>query len=278
MTVLLSLLTAVIFGTGDFFGGLAAKRAKILQVIAGSHLVGLVGVTIAALALAEEFRTDDFLLGAAGGAFGGVGVGLLYRRLAIGPMSVVAPLTALTSVAVPTVWGAFTGDELGVLAWAGVAFAVLAIVMVSSSSDGSHAAISPQVIVESLLAGIGFGGFFIFLDATDSVAAPWPVVGARLLTASFLLVFMVGTRRQLLPRADGALVLIAVTGLLDTASNVVFLYATNRGVLTLVAVLSSLYPVATVVLARLILDEKMTRIQLAGFVAAMLGTVFIAAA
>ena len=193
MTIFLSLLTAAIFGTGDFCGGLAAKRATIFQVVAGSHFVGLVGVTLTAVAVADEFSMRAFGLGAIGGLFGGVGVAFLYRRLAVGPMAVVAPITAITSAAAPALWGALTGDALSALAWAGVAVALVAIGLVSSASDGPVGDVSFQVIAESLLAGLGFGTFFIFLDMTESVNAPWPVVGARLLTSTGLLVLMLAT-------------------------------------------------------------------------------------
>ena len=96
MTIFLSLLTALFFGTGDFCGGLSAKRATILQVVAGSYAVGLLGVVLAAILLGAEFSARALLLGAAGGLFGGIGVAFLYRRLAIGPMAVVAPITAIT--------------------------------------------------------------------------------------------------------------------------------------------------------------------------------------
>jgi len=238
VTVFLSLVTAAIFGTGDFFGGLAAKRARIVQVVAGSHLVGLIGVTAVALLVAESFSSQDFLLGAVGGLFGGLGVGLLYRRLAVGPMAVVAPITAITSAAVPALWSLVNGESLSSLVWLGVIVALVAIGMVSYSDDGAGADITVPVIAESLLAGVGFGAFFIFLDATESASAPWPVVGARLMTSGSLLIFLLVSQRgeigQIVPRASGALALIAATGVLDTASNVIFLYATNRGSLTIV--------------------------------------------
>jgi uncharacterized membrane protein len=277
VTIFLSLLTAAIFGTGDFCGGLSAKRASIVQVVAGSHFVGLIGVTAVAFLVADEFSANAFFLGAVGGLFGGLGVALLYRRLAVGPMAVVAPITAITSATVPALWGAVTGDALSMVAWIGVAIALVAIGLVSYSNDGAGAEISPQVIGESLLAGAGFGTFFIFLDATEAVNAPWPVVGARLLTSVGLLVLLISTKRELIPKAPGAVGLIVLTGVFDTGSNVIFLYATNRGSLTIVAVLSSLYPISTVLLARFILSERMTRIQLVGFVAALVATGFIAA-
>ncbi|MDH3755585.1 MAG: DMT family transporter [Acidimicrobiia bacterium] len=277
MAIFLSLLTAAIFGTGDFCGGLAAKRASVVQVVAGSHLVGLVGVTIAAVLVADELIFEDVALGAAGGAFGGIGVALLYRGLARGPMSVVAPLTAMTSAAIPAGWGLATGDSLTVAAAIGVGLALVAIGLVSSNSDGTATPVTFQVVGEALVAGVGFGAFFILLDATSSASAPWPIVGARLFTSTLLVLFLVAGRRRVFPRATDARRLIVATGVFDTGSNVLFLYATNQGSLTLVAVLSSLYPISTVLLARYFLHEKMSRSQLWGFGAAVAATALIAA-
>ncbi len=276
MAVVLSLITAAIYGTSDFCGGLAAQRAKLIQVVAGGHVVGLVGVVVASLLVADEFSTPDFLLGVAGGAFGAGAIALLYRRLAVGPMHVVAPLTAITSAAVPIAWGVGGGENVSLVTWAGVGLGLLAIGLVSLSSAGSHAPVTSAVIIESLLAGVGFGAFFICLDATEAASAPWPVAGARSFTVLALVPFMVVTRRPLLAEGAVALGLIATTGLLDTAANVTFLYASDRGLLTVVAVLTALYPVATVILARLVLSEQMTRPQMFGFLAAMTATALIA--
>ncbi len=277
MAVFLSLVTAALFGTGDFCGGLAAKRTSVVQVVLGSHLVGLVGVVAASLVLAEQFLVADFLLGMAAGAFGGLGVGLLYRGLARGPMGVVAPLTAVTSASAPAAWGVGFGDSLSGLAWIGIVLAVMAIGLVSSTSGGPASSVTVQVVVEALLSGIGFGAFFILIDATDAVSAPWPVVGSRLLTTVGIGGFLLARRGTGALEWGGAGLLIVLTGVFDTGSNVLFLYATHEGLLTTVAVLSSLYPVATVLLARLVLDERMTRPQIAGFLAAMAATVLIAA-
>lgn len=278
MAVLLSLLTAACYGAGDFFGGLAAKGMRVIQVVAFSHLIGLAGVLAVAPVLADTFTWRDLGLGALGGLAGGVGVGLLYRRLAVGPMSVVAPLTAVTSAAVPAAWGVASGDSLSGWAWLGVAIALVAITLVSSVSDGDGAQVTPMVVAESLLSGVGFGTFFIFLDAAEGATAPWPVVGARLITSALLLTVLLVGSRATLPTGRSNWGLIALVGLFDTGSNVTFLYATDEGLLTLVAVLSSLYPIATVVLARVVLDERMTPRQRWGFVAAMVATGLIAAA
>lgn len=278
MAIILSLLTAVIYGTSDFCGGLATRRANVVQVVAGSHLVGLLGALCAALLVADRFDAGDFALGAVGGAFGAVAITLLYRRLAIGPMQVVAPLTAVTSAVVPAAWGVTSGDEISPTAWVGVGLGLAAIGLVSRASDGSSAPVTAAVIAESLAAGAGFGAFFILLDATEASSAPWPVVGARLCTVVALVPYMRLTRRPMLAGGTLTIALIATTGLLDTAANVTFLYASDRGLLTLVAVISSLYPVATVILARLVLAERVSRHQMAGFLVAMAATVLIAAA
>lgn len=284
MAILLSLLTAVVFGTGDFFGGLATKRASVLQVVAGSHLIGLVSVTILAPFVADAFTWMDFGLGMIGGIAGGLGVALLYRGLAQGPMAVVAPTTAITSAVVPSFWGVATGDRLGWLAWLGVALALVAIGLISTAVDESGARITPRVIVESLLAGAGFGSFFIFLDLTSEETTPWPIVGSRTMTSFVLVILLLflsrsrsetTTKPSPINRTTAGL--IVATGIFDTAANVLFLLATNTGLLTLVSVLSSLYPAATVVLARVVLAERMSRLQIAGFFAALIATALIAA-
>ncbi len=288
----------MVFGVGDFCGGLAAKRARVLQVVAGSHLVGAVGATIAALVLAERFDVGDVLLGVIGGGFGVIGVALLYRRLAVGPMSVVAPLTAITSAVVPTAWGAMDGDRLSAIGWLGVGLGLLAVLLVSinpgdgpasvteHAGDGSatvtmavgdgSAPVTMAVVIESLLAGVGFGMMFIFLDATDGASAPWPVAGARIFTGSVVAtILFVASRRQgrpVVPTDRRSLWLIALVGVFDTGSNATFLYASNIGQLAVVSVLSALYPISTVILARLILGERMTRTHGLGFVAAMAAT------
>lgn len=278
MAILLSLITAVVFGIGDFCGGIAAKRARVIQVVAGSHIVGALGAVAASLLLAERFDLGDVGLGVIGGGFGVVGVMLLYRRLAVGPMSVVAPLTAISSAVVPTAWGAWDGDRLSIIGWLGVALGLLAVLLVSLSPKGSHgpegsAPITVAVVAESLLAGVGFGAMFIFLDATDAASAPWPVAGARVFTGSLMAIALVIAARRdggpVVPTDRRSLVLIALVGLFDTSSNITFLYAANLGQLPVVSVLSALYPVSTVILARLLLAERMTRTQGLGFVAAI---------
>ena len=276
VSILLSLITAAAFGTGDFVGGLSAKRMSVLQVVAGSHFIGLIGVFVATVLIDNTFIASEFALGALGGAFGGIGVGLLYRGLSRGPMSVVAPLTAVTSAAVPALWGIFTGERFSTIGWAGLALAFVAIWLTSTSSDDTQAPITVQVVAEALLAGAGFGTLFIVLDTTEDVGAPWPIVGARLLTSTLLITWLLSQRQPVFAKDRTGFGLVALTGIFDTGSNVLFLYALQVADLTVVSVLSSLYPIATVLLARTVLDERMNRWQLIGFVIALTATAMIA--
>jgi len=277
VAITLALLTAALFGTGDFLGGLAGKRMSVLRVLAISHTIGLVLITIGAVVIADEFLLRDLAWGALAGIAGFIGLALLYRGLGRGPMGVVAPLTAITSAAVPAGWGLLIDDEsLAGTAWIGVVVALLAIGL-ASASPIEQSSVSLAAIVEALLAGVGFGLMFVGLDQTVEASAPWPVVGGRLMTVSAMAVFFFIVKRESpLPSVRADIRLPAIAGLVDTFSNALFLYATLEGDLAIVAVLSSLYPIATVILARLVLGERLTRLQESGFVAAMVATTLIA--
>ena len=250
---------------------------SVLRVLAISHTIGLVLITIGAVVIADEFLLRDLAWGALAGIAGFIGLALLYRGLARGPMGVVAPLTAITSAAVPAGWGLLIDDEsLAGTAWIGVVVALLAIGL-ASASPIEQSSVSLAAILEALLAGVGFGLMFVGLDQTVEASAPWPVVGGRLMTVSAMAVFFFIVKRESpLPPVRADIRLPAIAGLVDTFSNALFLYATLEGDLAIVAVLSSLYPIATVLLARLVLGERLTRLQQSGFVAAMVATTLIA--
>ncbi len=283
MAIVLSLIVAAVFGSGDFVGGLAAKKTAVVRVVAWSHLVGLGGVLISAIVIENDFIWRDVGLGAVGGACGGVGVALLYRGLARGPMSIVAPVTAVTSAAVPASWGVITGDRPGVWTWVGIAVAMLAIWLVSSTDDEPlDSAATPSAgfdgaaLLGALGAGAGFGLFFIFIDAADEASAPWTIVGARMLTSTVLLFALAIGGRAAVPRGEGLGKLILATGVLDTLANVLFLYAVDTGDLTTVSVLTSLYPIATIALAAVVLGERIVVAQRVGAALAVAATILIA--
>jgi drug/metabolite transporter (DMT)-like permease len=250
---------------------------SVLRVLAISHTIGLVLITIGAVVIADEFLLRDLAWGALAGIAGFIGLALLYRGLARGPMGVVAPLTAITSAALPAGWGLLIDDEsLAGTAWIGVVVALLAIGL-ASASPIEQSSVSLAAILEALLAGVGFGLMFVGLDQTVEASAPWPVAGGRLMTVSAMAVFFFIVKRESpLPTVRADIRLPAIAGLVDTFSNALFLYATLEGDLAIVAVLSSLYPIATVMLARVVLDERLTRLQQSGLVAAMVATTLIA--
>ena len=250
---------------------------SVLRVLAISHSIGLVLITVGAIVIADEFLLGDLAWGALAGIAGFIGLALLYRGLARGPMGVVAPLTAITSAAVPAGWGLLIDDEsLAGTAWVGVVVALLAIGL-ASASPIERSSVSLAAILEALLAGVGFGLMFVGLDQTIEASAPWPIVGGRLMTVSAMAVFFFIVKGESpLPPVRADIRLPAVAGFVDTFSNALFLYATLEGDLAIVAVLSSLYPIATVLLARIVLGERLTRLQLSGFVAAMVATTLIA--
>ena len=279
MAILLSLVSAVAFGTGDFFGGLSAKKTSALNVIAFSHLVGLIGIAFVSFRVSDAIDGEAVLIGAVAGIFGLAGVFYLYRGLSTGVMAVVAPLTAITSALIPALWGLLQGESLSILAWLGVLVALVAIGFCSSPSDVAEAqsTVTPQIVFESLLAGAGFGTFFILFDLAPDDAATWPVVGARLITAVPLVPFILLRRASDLPAIKATAATIVATGVFDTLANALFLVATTIGDLTIVAVLSSLYPVSTVVLASTVLKQKVSQLQLVGLVLALGATVLISA-
>jgi len=281
--ILLSLLTAVTFGAADFSGGLATRRANVASVIFFAHLIGLVGVVVAAPFIASSVAPSDILLGVAGGIAALAGLVLLYRRLADGPMSVVAPITAITSALVPAAWAIARGEALSARVGLGLLTALLAMGLISASPDDrpsdadprTNAPVTPMVILESLGAGTGFGVFFILINATDVDAAPWPIVGARIASVTLVGLWVL-TQKVEVPAGSTTWAWIVVAGLLDTSSNVLFIWSADLAGLGVASVLSSLYPASTVVLAFLILGERMRRIQLLGFVLAITATVLIA--
>ncbi|MEE2767667.1 MAG: EamA family transporter [Actinomycetota bacterium] len=274
MVAFLALLAAALFGTGDFLGGRATQRTSILSVLATSHLIGLALILVMAPLMAEGFDGGDFCLGIAASGFGLIGLALLYRGLARGPMAVVAPVTAVTCAALPVLWGVAFGDELSGLHVAGILLGLLSIALVSRTRADAPVSASPRLIVDSLLAGVGFAAFYIVIDGTNEASAPWPIVGSRLLSVTVTLLVAVAVGRSIKP-ATGSTPLVIGAGVFDTLANVAVLAALNRGMLSLVSVLVSLYPGVTVLLARLVLKERIAVSQVVGLLGALVSIVLL---
>ena len=201
MVAFYALLAAVLFGSGDFLGGRATQRTSILSVLATAHLIGLGLILVLAPVMAERFDGGDFALGVGASGFGLVGLALLYRGLARGPMAVVAPVTAVTCAALPVLWGVAFGEELSGRQVIGIILGLVSIALVSRTPAEAPVSASPGLIAESLLAGVGFAAFYIVIDGTDAASAPWPIVGSRVLSVAVTLTW--GVRLSLNPVRDG---------------------------------------------------------------------------
>jgi drug/metabolite transporter (DMT)-like permease len=263
----LALFSALVYGCADFCGGKATRRAAAPTVTVSSQLVGFVLV----LALAPVVPSDGVTIralgfGALGGLAGAVGLMCLYHALSIGTMSIVSPVTAVVAASVPVVAGLLSGERLKAVGIVGIVLGLIAVVLVSlSDSTGGDAR---RAALFSLVAGLGFGFFFVALAHTGTKPGLWPLVAAR--PASMLLAGMLAARsghRLVVGREIG--VITGAAGVLDMAANVLFLYASQRGALAIVGVLSSLYPLSTVALARLVDHERLRRVQWAGLALAI---------
>lgn len=277
MAVILGTLVAVTYGVGDFLGGLASKRNPPAVVVALSQACGLVLMAVLVAVDGSPLVWRDALIGAAAGSIGLVGVILLYRGLANGTMSVVAPVTAVSAAVVPLVWGLVTGDRPSIVALVGVAAALVAVALVSTADAIEDRTATRSDILLALLAGAAFGMVFVLLAETDESSGMWPVLGARVASVSLVTIGVLAILRQPLRPAPGTGPTIVGAGVLDAGANALYLLASREGLLSLVSVLSSLYPAATIVLARVVLHERMNRTQLLGVALALAGVVLIAA-
>lgn len=278
MAYFLSLLAAGFYGAADFIGGLATRRAAAIPVVLLSQACGLVLVAIALpLFPAASPRTADLWWGAIAGLAGGVGVALLYRALAIGTMSIVAPTTAVIAVALPVVTSIALGERPGWVPVMGILLGIASIVLVSLQPAHPTAGSSvprSSGLGPALLAGIGVGLFLLALARVRPEAGLWPLFTDRIASVTFFAILAAAGRRSL--RLPLNLMALAVGGgALDMIANGLYLFAVLIGPFSAVVTLCSLYPASTVLLARGLLGERLSAWQIAGVVTAVVAVVLI---
>jgi drug/metabolite transporter (DMT)-like permease len=274
--ILLAGLSALMYGAGDFCGGLAARKMPVFTVLIFSQLVGLLIAVAAALAFRQPFPAlTDLLWGAAAGVCGTAGLAALYRALATTLVAVASPVAAVTGAAIPVVLGLVIGERPGLLAWVGIALAVPAIALLTAGpAEGARKELARRAVSLGIVAGVGFGLFFFTISRTASVSGIWPLGAARLSTISLVVLFAALTRRALRPGREGfSIVLLA--GALDMGANIAFLLASRIGLLTITAVVTSLYPGPTVLLAMLVFRERLTVPRALGLALALAGVACI---
>jgi drug/metabolite transporter (DMT)-like permease len=276
VAILLALGCAVVYGAADFLGGLASRKTSVFGVVALSQVVGLLALLALLPWLGGPVEAADLWWGAAAGLAGATGLLVFFRALAGGVMSVIAPVTAVTAAAVPVLVGLLTGDRIGTWAAVGIALALAAVVLVSAESGlMALREARPATLLPALVAGAMFGFFFVLLDRTGNGSGLTPLVTARLASVGLVVaVALIG--RQSLRVTRPALPLVVASGVGDMTANALFLLATQQdGQLAITGVLASLYPVSTVVLAQIVLRERLVGAQIAGLGAAVASVVLI---
>ena len=271
----LAVLSSVAYGAADFLGGLAAKRSSMFSVVVFSQASGLIVVLLCLPFLPPSSPTTiDFAWGAASGVAGGIGVALLYHGLAIGVMSVVAPVTAVCAVIVPLAVGAALGERMAGPAIAGVFLAIAAIVLVSGTEPSEERKRATTGLAIAIASGIAIGIFLVFLKRTGPSAGLWPLLAARLVVIAIFTIIGLMSREKLVPER-GSMPLVVGCGTLDILANILYLLAVRRGLLSIVATLTSLYPASTIILARIVLRERLRLLQQAGVACAAVAIVLI---
>ena len=283
LAVALGLGSSLCWGLADFFGGLQSRKRAMLAVLLVSQCVALLLLLPLALALADEGPSAAAVGWAAmGGSAGVIALAAFYRGLAIGTMSVVAPISA-TGAAVPVLVGLAEGERPGVLQVAGMVAALAGVILASRESEpaedqgAEHRAAGRAAVGLAFVAALGFGTFFVGVDRASATAeVPWVIVVSR--SCSLVLVLIAAlVARPGLPRDPASLGALAVIGVLDLGANALFAIATAEGLLSVVAVLGSLYPAVTVILARFVLAERVSRAQQVGVGLTLAGVVAISA-
>lgn len=275
LAVVLALGASVSYGVGDFLGGVAARRAHVLTVIVMSQLTGAVAVAVWVAVAAEPFLGGRETLAAlAAGLCGVAGLVALYRGMAIGAMGVVAPISSIAA-AIPFAYGVATGERPTALQFAGVVVALAGLVLVSRAPGADGAVVAAGVGL-ALIAAVGFGLYFLLLGVAAEDSVPWTVLVARVGSFVLALGAVLAARVALRP-PRGLLPTVVAVGVCDVGANVLFALASTRGLLSVVSVLTSLYPALTVALAAVVLHERLTRSQLAGAVVVLAGAALLAA-
>ena len=276
--IALGIGAAVCWGLADFLGGLRARTLTLASILLVSQFAGLTAVAVVVLIGGEPVPAfSDVAPALAAGVAQLVGIAALYRALALGTMSVISPISASGAAALPVIVGIAGDEPPAALQLAGMVVASAGVILATRSPAASPSRGSREALLLSGVAALGFGGFFVGMDAAVDSADPfWALLVARAAAAAVLVVALAALRPGLAtdPAVLPALILI---GLLDVGANACFALGTDTGLLSVVAVLASLYPVTTVVLARGVLGERLVAIQGAGVCLALAGVALIAA-
>ena len=275
--VLLSLAASSCWGVADFLGGLQSRRVPVAVVLCVVEGAGLIVVLAIIVATGEPFPgTRAAILSVVAGIGGVIALGCFYRALAIGTMSIVAPISA-SGVTLPVIIGIATGDELSTVVAVGLAVTFVGVLLASREhhDDAERAAAGKLSIALALVAAVGFGSYFVMSDAAADDSVLWLLVLSRSVPVPALALF--AWARGLRPPTGPTAGTLLVAGTLDCGATALYAVANTKGALSIVSVVGSLYPVMTLILARAVLGERIRPVQQAGVAAALAGVAMIAA-
>jgi drug/metabolite transporter (DMT)-like permease len=281
MVILLGLAAAVLYGSGDFLGGMATRRAHVLTVLTMVETAGVIVALAAAVLWSGPLSLAGLAWGVSAGLVGGLGLIVFYAGLAAGPMSVVAPVSGLVSTVLPVAVALAEGERPGAGVYAGALLCLVAIVL-ASSAGGTGPARRPgrlgRAIAYGTASGVSFGLFFLLIRNAGQSGEVWPVAAGRIGELAIVLAVAAVLRPGLLRGARGSVPLAAAgAGVIDVLANICYVAATRTGMFGLAVVLASLYPGVTVLLARVVLGERLRWVQRAGLGLAAIGILLVAA-
>lgn len=297
LTIILGFATSLVYGFADFFGAIASRRIRPVTVTFASGAIGLAFLLALSIFVGADFSPGALFWGTAAGITSAIAMSALYASLAIGPISVVSPLSAVISAIVPSIVGFAQGDRFSGLGFAALAAILVAVVLVGFVPGQDVRLPSPKGLILGVIAGAGIGVVLICLDQAPADSGLAPVIllrgsAAAILGAFVLFAFGKAIRQELAANAmksstTGSSVKpkekvpvkfwysVAVTGLFDSSANVFFILASRIGSLTVVSVLTALYPLGTIILARIFLKEKLARTQTIGVLLALGGSALL---
>ena len=285
LTVLIGLTSALVFGAADFLGGLSSKRIGSLLATPIAAATGLVALGLAYPLIGGAWSTEAVLLGALSGVAGAAAIGLLYACLAIGPMSILSPLTAVMSAIVPLTVGLARGERLGPIGYVALGVALVAVVLVGFVPEKGAVRPSLKGILMAIGSGIAIGAFLIIIDATPDESGIVPLIVNRGTNATImfvilgvvtLLVLRRGGERRVVTRRG--ILLALACGVVDVVANVGLLVGVRLGELSIMSVLTAMYPAGTIILAAIVLKERIAPVQYVGLALAITAGAMLALA
>lgn len=277
MTILFGLLTAFSYGYADFVGAIAAKRVRALTVTTVAFSFGLLLALLFSLFAGASYNESVVLYGILAGICSAAAISFLYAALALGPISIVSPFTAVLSAIVPVIVDIAAGQALGELSLLAIVLILIAVVLVAFVPGQDVRLPTLRATIYSIGAGLGFAGTFVFIDAAPSdsglgVLVVMRVIGIMILFALLAILLFSGKSKVLIEKEVFALStiwLVLLAGFGDVTGNLFFIIATREGALAIAAVLTSLYPVGTILLAKIFLKERIAISQNIGIVLAV---------